>query len=318
MKTKTKSGATITTPVGHETAKGNEKPVEARLELIAMGFETGKMSSPLLLVDNCEPLNITPLPGGEASRFGELEDIITAGLNTFQNVGDALWEIRERKLYRCVYKTFQEYCRFRWGFSRQYAYRLMDAGQVVREMSTRGDKVLPTTERQARELKTVPASSRETVLIKANFKAKGGKATAKAIKTAKAEAPGEDRTQVHALDDSNADVKPAHEEKSVELDTESKSESERSIEQEPEGKEDDEDDGGESGQASRKIIDIKADIEQSEPVPTLFEVVDMLDELKSRLPDDRIPDDVWELFNEIRASIHARAVVEEKQTRRAA
>ncbi len=79
--------------------------------------------------------------------LAELEGIIERGLTTFVEVGSALMEIRDRKLYLGQYKTFDAYCRGRWGFQRTRAYQLMSAAEVV--MSTNVDI---QNESQAREL----------------------------------------------------------------------------------------------------------------------------------------------------------------------
>ena len=57
---------------------------------------------------------IEPLP----SRLAELETVIESGIRTFVDVGRALLEIRDSRLYRESYPTFDEYCRERWGFGR--------------------------------------------------------------------------------------------------------------------------------------------------------------------------------------------------------
>ncbi|NDJ25923.1 hypothetical protein GS682_30925 [Nostoc sp. B(2019)] len=49
----------------------------------------------------------------------------------FYLAGKALMELRDRKLYRTTHKTFEEYCRERFGFERRYPYRLMESTVVV-------------------------------------------------------------------------------------------------------------------------------------------------------------------------------------------
>ncbi|MFN6569892.1 hypothetical protein [Dendronalium sp. ChiSLP03b] len=49
----------------------------------------------------------------------------------FYLAGKALMELRDRKLYRSTHKTFEEYCRERFGFERRYPYRLMESTVVV-------------------------------------------------------------------------------------------------------------------------------------------------------------------------------------------
>jgi len=79
----------------------------------------------------------------------ELEAVIERGLETFVQVGVALREIRDRKLYLETHPTWDDYCRQRWGFSRIHAHRMIDAA-TVSAMLPMGN--LPDSERQAREL----------------------------------------------------------------------------------------------------------------------------------------------------------------------
>lgn len=67
----------------------------------------------------------------EKKRLAELEAVVERGLQTFVEVGAALMEIRDSRLYREHYDTFANYCRERWGVQRRRAYQLMDAAAVV-------------------------------------------------------------------------------------------------------------------------------------------------------------------------------------------
>ena len=58
--------------------------------------------------------------------------------------------------------TFEEYCKERWGMNRAHAYRLIDAAEVVNNLSPIGD--IPVNESQARPLTQLndnPALQRE-------------------------------------------------------------------------------------------------------------------------------------------------------------
>ncbi|HOQ43391.1 MAG TPA: hypothetical protein PK178_14620 [Smithellaceae bacterium] len=50
-----------------------------------------------------------------------------------------LMEIRDRGYYRdvLVYETFEAYCKDRWDFSRQHAYRFIDSAKVVLNVTDR-------------------------------------------------------------------------------------------------------------------------------------------------------------------------------------
>lgn len=82
-------------------------------------------------------------------RLAELEKVIARGRKTFVEVGRALAEIRDMRLYKREYGSFSEYCQAKWGWERAHAYRLIDAADVAK-VSPMGDKI--TSERAAREL----------------------------------------------------------------------------------------------------------------------------------------------------------------------
>jgi hypothetical protein len=82
------------------------------------------------------------------SRLAELETVIEHGRATFSEVGHALMEIRDSRLYRVTHKTFEDYCRERWDMGRAYANRLIAASVQV-ALAPVGAK--PKTERGARE-----------------------------------------------------------------------------------------------------------------------------------------------------------------------
>lgn len=81
----------------------------------------------------------------ESSRLEHLEAVIEKGLNGFLEVGEALIEIRESRLYRGTHGTFEAYCDARWGFTDRRARQLMAAAEI-------GTIVPVSKEGQAREL----------------------------------------------------------------------------------------------------------------------------------------------------------------------
>ncbi len=62
--------------------------------------------------------------------------------------------------------ALEEYCRVRWDINRAHAYRLIDAAQVIDNLSPMGDK--PTTERQARELAPYEKQVQQAVFLRAH------------------------------------------------------------------------------------------------------------------------------------------------------
>jgi len=98
---------------------------------------------------------IAQLDVAERTRLQELESIVEHGLQTFYEVGKALDEIREHKLYRETHKTFESYCLDNWGIGRRTADRFIAAAQVVEILRPIGLKI-PTKENQVRPLTGLP------------------------------------------------------------------------------------------------------------------------------------------------------------------
>jgi hypothetical protein len=104
------------------------------------------------------------LTQADTERLKELESVIERGTKTFIEVGYALAEIRDQRLYRQTHATFETYCAEQWGWTRQRSYQLMNAATVVKllpaGMSTRVDN-----EATARELAKLEPKEREKVLL---------------------------------------------------------------------------------------------------------------------------------------------------------
>src|SRR4051794_11145636 len=99
------------------------------------------------------------------------EAIIKRGEQTFLAVGEALMTIRDERLYKTAgFKTFDLYCRERWGWSKVRSIQLIGAAKAVTTVTNP-----PANERQARELARVPESKRENVWRETNRRAKAGK-----------------------------------------------------------------------------------------------------------------------------------------------
>ena len=61
----------------------------------------------------------------EKAELDTLEGIISREMGSFIAVGKALLTIRDRRLYREEFNTFNEYCKEKWGMSKDYAHRLI-------------------------------------------------------------------------------------------------------------------------------------------------------------------------------------------------
>ena len=104
------------------------------------------------------------LTQADTERLKELESVIERGTKTFIEVGYALAEIRDLRLYRQTHATFEADRAEQWGWTRQRSYQLMNAATVVKllpaGMSTRVDN-----EATARELAKLEPKEREKVLL---------------------------------------------------------------------------------------------------------------------------------------------------------
>lgn len=118
----------------------------------------------------------------EAALLATCEKTIERGINTFVEVGEALAEIRNSKLYRASHKTFEAYCDGKWKFTRQRAYQLIDQAKVVRavadaagsDLSTVVDKI---NEHKARQIK----SDLPTMTAQIRSRVEQGEAPAKTV-----------------------------------------------------------------------------------------------------------------------------------------
>lgn len=113
----------------------------------------------------------------EKSRFEKLRKQIKDGLSNALSIGLALMEIRDKKLYRSEFSTFEEFHRTEYQIEKSQAYRLIGAAEI--KTSPSGGSL--TNERQARALAKVPEEKREEVLEKAK---ESGSITAASIEAA--------------------------------------------------------------------------------------------------------------------------------------
>jgi hypothetical protein len=129
------------------------------------------------------------LSAPERQRLAELEAVVERGLDTFAEVGRALLEIRDERLYRETHGTFEAYLRQRWGMSRRRGYQLIDAARVSTVVDTAGLPA-PPSERVARELAPVLRAEGEQAVVEVvrSLRAKyGDRVTHKVVEEAVSE-----------------------------------------------------------------------------------------------------------------------------------
>ena len=106
----------------------------------------------------------------KADALDRCEAEIAKGMKSFAEAGRALREIRDGKLYRESHKTFELYCKKRWGFSRNYANKMIAAAVVVGNLGT--NVPAPKNEAQARHLTKLPATEQPAAWTEATEAAK--------------------------------------------------------------------------------------------------------------------------------------------------
>ncbi len=120
----------------------------------------------------------------EKSALAECEETIERGMGSFVEVGNALLRIRHERLYRAEFGTFQEYCEARWQMSDRHARRMIEAAEVVENLSESGPTG-PVSERQTRPLAALPPVQQREAWDKATETAKTpGKPTAREVEAA--------------------------------------------------------------------------------------------------------------------------------------
>jgi len=141
---------------------------------------------------------ITPLPDAvttlnpvETADLARHESTIDRGLKNFVEVGNALLDINDRRLYRATHTSFKDYVSEKWQMSVSRAYQLCEAAETVKSLPAEASTIVDT-ESKARELAKVPTPERASIvrLVRKRSESTGKKTTAKDIReAAKTEKP---------------------------------------------------------------------------------------------------------------------------------
>jgi hypothetical protein len=118
----------------------------------------------------------------EADELATREQVIERGFKVWQEVGEALLHIRDKRLYRATHKTFEDYCRGRWQMAKTSANRLISASEVYANLTPIG-VILPGNESQARELTSLEPEAQRLGWQIVEDTAPDGKITAAHVKS---------------------------------------------------------------------------------------------------------------------------------------
>jgi hypothetical protein len=97
------------------------------------------------------------LDAADASELARCEGIIRRGLAAFYPDGTVLQRIRDGRLYRASYRTFEEYCIERWKLSKTHVFRLIQDAMTAQAL------VRGTQELQFRWLASLSAEDQRTI-----------------------------------------------------------------------------------------------------------------------------------------------------------
>ncbi|MDH3976447.1 MAG: hypothetical protein OEV42_19455 [Deltaproteobacteria bacterium] len=139
-----------------------------------------------------------PLTKNEQKRKEELEGVIVKNLRAFVEVGLALREIRDNRLYRKSHTNFEDYCQEMYEIVRRSADRYIAAAEVVEDLqnqtnwsqSVNSEIPLPLNESQVRPLVSLPPLVRGDVWLEAVKATPNGKPTGRIVKKAVEEFTG--------------------------------------------------------------------------------------------------------------------------------
>jgi len=139
----------------------------------------------------------------DARHLAALESVIARGVQTFAEVGNALAEIRDGRLYRETHATFEAYCADRWGWTRRVGYQYIEAAQVAGNVYS--STQTPPSLTQARQLATLAPDEQRNVAAGIDFATAEVLARARAIKSERRHDRDDDRRaqKLAALDSSH-------------------------------------------------------------------------------------------------------------------
>lgn len=190
--------------VEYKTRVGGWTDVPARAwkfdtERAAKFILRGNSGEVVQLVDH-GPQLYQPLPpsrrlsDAERKDLADCERLVQAGLEASREARARLLHIRDARLYRQDFATFEEYMEKRWGYSARHGHRLCDWSEVEKNLlsekagadaaESKAEPVLPRSESQARPLAGLKPAEAQEVWKEAVKSAPGGQVTARHVQAA--------------------------------------------------------------------------------------------------------------------------------------
>ena len=120
----------------------------------------------------------------EQAEMRTCEATIEKGWRTFVDVGLALTRIRDDRLFRTEFSSFEAYYRARWDFQHSKVYSLISAAQVFASLSGLNEVPLPDCESQLRPLFGLQPSQVQLAWHYVVAKSAGRRITAQRVRSA--------------------------------------------------------------------------------------------------------------------------------------
>lgn len=138
-------------------------------------------------IDTCHGAEAQPskperLTENEVERLAECEDAIEQVRRSVYLAGLALITIREERLYREHYSSFEDYVVKRWKRSRGRAYQMIDQADVSKRLSNALDTEIIVNARQAQLLKPFPDGEMAVLWARTRNDSTNGKVATKQLK----------------------------------------------------------------------------------------------------------------------------------------
>jgi hypothetical protein len=145
--------------------------------LAAAGRDLEVKAVPVEIVES-DPDELTT---AEKKKRKQLERTVE---KAFYLAGEALKELRDLRLYRDTHRSFEEYCRERFGHSRQKSNYLIAGAEIYQNLTTNCCQILPSTESQVRPLAPLDPSQQCQAWNAAVSKANGSVPPARLVREA--------------------------------------------------------------------------------------------------------------------------------------
>ena len=124
------------------------------------------------------------LSDAEQADYFACQTVIEMVCSSFVQIGLAFGRIRDLRLYRNEFDTFEAYCRQKWHYGHRYVNQLIGAAKIVTYLGAIRSLPRPEHETQVRPLLGLPPDQALAIWENAHKKAGDGKITERLVRSA--------------------------------------------------------------------------------------------------------------------------------------